>query len=144
MTPTTVFMATERLKSLSLILILFFNRQVVQSQVLTSRSVTNKTKQRWISLWRVTVTLWILKVCQKKYLKDCKMYQMSPSVSNIRCHVIFWLMIMTQSHLDSNFKMHYESDDLNMIKDAVLSLSFHSEMSQVNQRTKAERKVKRV
>lgn len=58
--------------------------------------------------------------------------------------MIFGLMIMTRSHLDSNFKMHYESDDLNMIKDAVLSLSLHSEMSQVNQSTQAERKVRRV
>lgn len=36
--------------------------------------------------------------------------------------------------LESNFKMH----------NAVFSLSFHSEMSQVNQKTKTERKIRRV
>ncbi len=54
------------------------------------------------------------------------------------------LWVNAHDYLDSNFKMHYESSDLNMIKDSVLSLSFHSEMNQVNQRTKAERKVRRV
>lgn len=75
---------------------------------------------------------------------SAKTFERLQNLSNVSFCLLYKVPHDLWVFLESNFKMHDESNDLNMIKYAVFSLSFHSEMSQVNQRTKAERKVRRV
>ncbi len=138
---TIVFRATERLKSLSLILILIFQQE--------GCSVSSADIEQCYQQNQATMTF---TVNGDTYTLDtasmwAKTFERLQNVSNV--YFSLWykvphdLWVNEHDYLE-NFKMHYESSDLNMIKDAVLSLSFHSEMNQVNQRTKAERKVRRV
>lgn len=91
MTLSTLFMSTKRFKLLSLILILYFNRVVVQSQVLTLRGVTSRAKRPWISLWIMTVTLWILQVCNLETVWNINVFFC------ISHHMIFVFINMTWS-----------------------------------------------